>query len=157
MREKLTPAAALVKARAWCARQERCHQETRNKLRSWGFNSQKADQVLTQLITEGFLNEARFAEHFAISKARQKGWGPRKIGHELKAREVSAPCIAMALRAVDADEQLDHLRRRVEQRWAKEPAADLWTRRQRVIRHFLRKGFGTDEVTSILDALIGRS
>ena len=81
----------LAKARAYCARQERCQQEVRDKLYAWELQGREVEGIISQLIGEGFLNEARFAEHFAVSKFRQKGWGRRKIEAALKARQVSAP------------------------------------------------------------------
>jgi len=58
----------LPKARAYCARQERCQQEVRNKLFAWGAHGREVEATIARLISEGFLNEARFAEHFTVSK-----------------------------------------------------------------------------------------
>ena len=55
----------LSKARAYCARQERCQQEVRDKLYAWELHGREVEGIISQLIGEGFLNEARFAEHFA--------------------------------------------------------------------------------------------
>jgi regulatory protein len=53
-----------------------CQQEVRDKLYAWEVPGKEVEPIISQLIGEGFLNEARFAEHFAVSKLRQKGWGP---------------------------------------------------------------------------------
>jgi hypothetical protein len=79
MARSLSMDEALAKARSYCARQERAQQEVRDKLYSWEVRGKEVEGIISQLIREGFLNEARFAEHFAVSKFRQKGWGRRKI------------------------------------------------------------------------------
>ncbi|MBL7956634.1 MAG: regulatory protein RecX [Flavobacteriales bacterium] len=144
--------SALTKARAYCARQERCQQEVRDKLYAWEVPAREIEPVISQLIGEGFLNEARFAEHFAVSKLRQKGWGLRKIEAALKQKRVSEPCIRAALKAIDQDEQAGRLRELVAKRWAKEKEPDAFRRRQRVMLYFLRRGFAMDEVEKVLSS-----
>ena len=109
--------AALVKARAYCARQERCQQEVRDKLYAWQVAAKDIDPIISQLIGEGFLNEARFAEHYAVSKFRQKGWGWRKIEQALRIRHVSEPCIALARKAVGPEEHQEGLASAVSRAW----------------------------------------
>lgn len=133
-------AAALAKARAYCARQERAQQEVRDKLHAWEVPRQDIEPIIGQLIGEGFLNEARFAEHFAVSKARQKGWGTRRIEAALKLKRVSEPCVRAALEAIDAEEQNERLQRLVAARWAKDKEPDLRKRRWKLIAYFLGRG-----------------
>lgn len=136
----------LSKARAYCARQERCQQEVRDKLYGWEVPSREIEPIIAQLIGEGFLNEARFAEHFAVSKLRQKGWGLRKIEAALKQKRVSDPCIRAALKAIDHGEQASRLRELVAKRWAKEKEPDSFRKRHKVMAYFLRRGYSIEEI-----------
>ncbi len=136
----------LSKARAYCARQERCQQEVRDKLYAWELRGREVEGIISQLIGEGFLNEARFAEHFAVSKFRQKGWGRRKIEAALKARQVSAPCIALGLKSIEDDEYKAALQKLVAKRWEREKATDPRLKRQKVVTYFLRKGYAMAEI-----------
>lgn len=145
--------AALPKARNYCARQERCQQEVRDKLYAWEVPAGQIEPIISQLIGEGFLNEGRFAEHFAVSKSRQKGWGPRKIEAALNQKQVSEPCIRAALRAIDREEQTDLLQKLVAKRWEKEKEPNTFRKRQKVIAYFLRKGFPVAEVEQALSSL----
>lgn len=108
-----TLAQTLGKARRYCAIQERCHQEVRDKLYALELHREQVEQVIGQLISDGYLNEQRFAEHYAVSKFRQKGWGRVKIREALKFKKVSGPCIAQGLKAIDGDEYLEQLERTV--------------------------------------------
>ncbi len=142
--------SALTKARAYCARQERAQQEVRDKLYAWEVSAREIEPIISQLISEGFLNEARFAEHFAVSKLRQKGWGLRKIEAALKQKQVSEPCIRAALKAIDHAEQEDQLKKLVAKRWDKEKETNAFLKRQKVVAYFLRKGFSMAEVEKVL-------
>lgn len=141
---------ALPKARNYCARQERCQQEVRDKLYAWEVPAKEVEPIISQLIGEGFLNEARFAEHYAVSKSRQKGWGLWKIEAALKQKQVSEPCIRAALKAIDQEEQNELLRKLVAKRWEKERETHPLLKRRKVIGFFLRKGYGMDQIEGCL-------
>ncbi len=100
----LKPLEALSKAMRFCALQERCHSEVREKLYGWGVYGLAAEQILAELISQGFLNEERFACAFASGKFRIKGWGRKRIEHALRARQVSDYCIRRALQELPEDE-----------------------------------------------------
>ncbi len=146
----MSASVLLTKARRYCALQERCHQEVRDKLYGWGSHPEEVEQVIGQLIAEGFLNEQRFAEHYAVSKFRQKGWGRVKIRAALKFKKVSAPCIKNGLAAIDDEEYIAYLANAVEKLRTKTKGRDEWEREQRVKKHLLGKGFEGDVIDGIL-------
>lgn len=153
MTTNLTTAEALSKARAYCARQERAQQEVRDKLYAWGVFPKEVEGIMGQLIGEGYLNEARFAEHFAVSKFRQKGWGRRKIEAALKGKRVSAPCITLALRGIDDEEYERDLATAMRKRSERMHEADPYVKRQKLFKYFLGKGYAPDLVEKALAGL----
>lgn len=74
-KQSLTPMMAMVKLRKYCDYQERCHQEVRNKLLELGVYGMDLEEVITQLIQEGHLNEERYAKSFVRGKFRIKRSG----------------------------------------------------------------------------------
>src|SRR5690242_21297330 len=84
---------ALQKIKQYCAYQERCHAEVKDKLYGMGLHRQEVDDIMAELITENFLNEERFAKAFAGGKFRVKQWGRKKIIGALKQKQVSEYCI----------------------------------------------------------------
>ncbi len=150
----LTPLQALEKARAYCARQERAHQEVRDKLYSWGLHKEEVEQLLVRLIGEDLLNEQRFAEAYALGKHRQKGWGRAKIRQGLVARRVSAPCIRQALNALDPEEYQEELERLVRKRLRMERSRDPYVRRNRTIAYLIGRGYEADLVAATVDGTI---
>ena len=80
---------AKKKIARYCAYQERCHKEVNDKLREMGMIPAAIDQIISELITNNFLNELRFSEAFARGKFRIKKWGKSRIVSELKQRNIS--------------------------------------------------------------------
>ena len=80
---------ALEKMRHYCAYQERCHKEVKNKLYSMQMIPEAIAQIVGTLVSENYLNESRFALQFAQGKFSIKHWGKMRITRELKTRSIS--------------------------------------------------------------------
>ena len=107
--KNFTPQQALQKIKHYCAYQERCHSEVKNKLYSFSLHKNEVEQIISTLIEDNFLNEERFAIQFAGGHFRAKNWGRVKIKYELKQKQVSDYCIKKALQKIDEDEYLKTL------------------------------------------------
>ncbi len=59
--QNFTPGQAIPKIKQYCAYQERCHAEVRDKLYSYGLYKKEVEPIISLLITENYLNEERFA------------------------------------------------------------------------------------------------
>src|ERR1700693_812271 len=73
--QNLTPEQAIPKIKQYCAYQERCHAEVKDKLYSFGLHRKDVDEIIVLLIGENYLNEERFAIQYAGGKFRMKHWG----------------------------------------------------------------------------------
>jgi regulatory protein len=91
-------------AKQYCAKEERCQSQVIDKLVSLGLTKQESEDCVAELICEGFINEQRYAELFAVSKFHQNKWGKIKIAYYLKQKGISEPCVRKALEAIDYDE-----------------------------------------------------
>ena len=148
----MTQEEALEKLRRYCAYQDRCHQEVRSKLLSLKIYGQWLEEIMSDLISEGYLNEERFARNFARGKFRIKGFGKVRITNELKARRISDYCIRKAMKEVDEEggyeETLqNHIEKFLDQRKEK---YDVPLLRKKAFAHGVNKGF---EVPLILNAI----
>jgi regulatory protein len=142
----LTPAVALKKAEDYCAYQERCQEEVRTKLYSYGLGMDDVEALLSQLIQSGFVNEERYAKAFCGGKFRQKKWGKVKIKQALAWRKISERLIRSALQEIDDEDYI-----RVIKEWIvkfkkqyKAPGLKEWQRKQKVIKALQAKGFESD-------------
>src|SRR5690606_4316583 len=87
----------------YCAYQERCHEEVRQKLISREAAYSDVDVVINELIQYNYLNEERFAKAFAGGKFRAKKWGRTKILNELKFRKISPYLLNAAMKEIDEE------------------------------------------------------
>ena len=98
--QNFTPQQSIPKIKQYCAYQERCHAEVRDKLYSFGLYKKDAEFIISQLISENYLNEERFAILYAGGKFRIKQWGRVKIKHALRQKQVSEYSIKKALKEI---------------------------------------------------------
>lgn len=98
---------ALAKMQYYCAYQERCHHEIRQKLISMHMIPQAIDQITVVLINEGYLNEERFTRTFISGKFRIKKWGKNRLKQELKKRQISNYLIEKGIAEINPQEYLE--------------------------------------------------
>ncbi len=151
IQQKLTPQQALPKLKQYCAYQERCHSEVKEKLYSYGVFRNDAEEIISKLIEENYLNEERFAIHFAGGKFRIKQWGKVKIKYELKQKAVSEYCIKKALKAIDDAEYKKVLYKLAALKLKTlKGEKNIFIKKRKLQDHLLQKGFETDLVRSVV-------
>src|SRR5688572_6103459 len=150
MKKRLTPTEARQKIYRYCAYQERAHSEVKDKLYSFGLFKDDVDEILSHLITEGYLNEERFAKAFAGGKFRMKKWGKIKIVHELEAKGLTPNCIKSGLREIPEDDYVKALRDLLQKKSRLVKEDDIFVRRDHLARFAIQKGFEPELVWKIL-------
>lgn len=98
---RLTPSQAIPRIQHFCAYQERCHQEVRDKLYTYGLSANDVESIIADLIHDNFLNEERFAEAYVSGKYKIKKWGRNKILMGLKSKKISEYCIKKGMAQID--------------------------------------------------------
>lgn len=137
----LTPRQAKQKIEQYCAYQERSHQEVRNKLYGFGLHRNDVDEIITNLITDGFLNEERFAKAFAGGKFRIKKWGRIRITHALEAKGVSKNCIRIGLREIEDAPYRETLRELLQEKSRTLEEQNVFVLRDRLSKYVIQKGY----------------
>lgn len=107
---------ALIKARYYCAQQERCRFDVKRKLYHWKVDERHFNRIISGLEKEDFLSEPRFARLFVKSKINQKKWGRMKIRAELAKRKMPAALIDEALLETDDRILMENLSHVAEQK-----------------------------------------
>ena len=150
----LTPKEAKQKIQHYCAYQERSHQEVRDKLYAFGLHRAHVDEILTELITDGFLSEERFARAFAGGKFRMKKWGRIKISNALEGKGVSANCIRTGLKEIEEFEYLTALRGLLRQKFATVEDDNVFAVRDKISKYAIQKGYEPELVWRELRELV---
>lgn len=139
-----TPDQSLPKIKQYCAYQERCHSEVRDKLYSFGLNKQEVEEIISVVINENYLNEERFAIHYAGGKFRMKGWGKNKIKQALKFKQVSDYCIKKALNEIDEKDYEKAFQKLAEQKLKTLKAErNIFIKKRKLQDFLLQRGFET--------------
>jgi regulatory protein len=144
---------ALDKLQKYCAYQDRCHQEVRNKLYELGIYGEDQGQIIVELIAENFLNEERFAKSYARGKFRMKKWGKMKIIQGLKRRQVSEYCIKKGLKEIDDDEYEEKLQKLLERKNELIREKNIYVRRKKLFNYAYQKGYESFLIQSFIKNL----
>ena len=147
-----TPQQALPKAKNYCAYQERCHSEVKDKLYGYGLNKTEVEEMLSTLIEENYLNEERFAIMYAGGHFRIKNWGRVKIKYELKKKMISPYCIKKALEGIDDNDYIKTLEKLAEQKLKTlKSEKNQFAKKKKLQDHLLMKGYESDLIKNILN------
>lgn len=148
---KYPPFETRDRIKKWCDLQERAHSDVVKKLYTWGVWADEANQIVSELISDNYLNEERFARAFARGKFRIKNWGWKKIEMSLKQKSVSKYSIALAREEIDPDDYTDTLKRVLEKKRPLIKAKSDWERNQKLLRYAVGRGYEYEEVLKLLE------
>lgn len=146
----MTYKEVLAKMMKFCAYQERCQLEVRNKLYSFELTNEERERIIVDLIEENFVNEERFAEMYSRGKFNVKGWGKIKIKYHLQQKQVSEYCIKKALKKIDDQEYKQKCIA-----WLEKKEKDLnednpFVKNQKIANFLISKGFEKELVFDLV-------
>ncbi|WP_375447344.1 regulatory protein RecX [uncultured Fibrella sp.] len=143
---------ALRKAASFCAYQERTQQEVRKRLDAWDIYGDDAEEIIAELITQGYLSEERFATAFAGGKFRIKGWGKRKITQELAQRGITGYNLNKALADIKPDDYRAKLTDLLDKKRRQVRDDNPLVVKQKLARYALSKGYEPALIWEVLGA-----
>lgn len=152
-KKKVGFAQAQKKISSFCAYQERCQMEVRNRLEEWGLVPADADTIISKLLEQDFLNEQRFADSFVRGKFGLKKWGKVRIRQELKMRELPNSLIQEALDAIDGADYQETLRFLADRKWKLTREPDVYKKKAKVTRFLVFRGFEPDLIREEIESL----
>ena len=149
--QQYTPEQSLPKIKQYCAYQERCHKEVREKLYSFGLNKIEVGEIVSTLINENYLNEERFAIQFAGGKFRMKQWGKNKIKQALTFKQVSDYCIKKALKEIDGVSYERAFQKLSEQKLKTlKSERNIFVKKRKLQDFLLQRGFESDLIREVI-------
>jgi regulatory protein len=133
-----------IKIARFCAWRERCTKETKEKLFALGATSEQAEQLISWLQQENYLNNKRFSLAFASGKLKNNHWGKLKITVELKVRNIDDLLIREAIDSLDHDEYERIAFSLGRKKWNEIKANDIYLKKQKTAAFLAGKGFEND-------------
>ena len=135
-----------------CARGERCSADIRRKLAV--LPPDEAEAVLQTLLSEGFVDDARYARAFARDKSSLQGWGSLKIKLALQRKGIDAAVIDAALEEIDGKAAGARMEQVLRAKWkALAREEDPSRKEAKFYRYALARGYGYEEIKRIYDHL----
>lgn len=91
----------------------RSETEVRSYLRRLGCSPNAIETAIAKLCSLNYLNDESFARTWALSKAQNRGFGPRRIEQELRTKGIDQPLVRDVVRETFAEEDEQALARRL--------------------------------------------
>ena len=152
--KKFSKEQALPKIKLYCAYQERCHSEVKEKLYSFGLYKNEVEQLMAQLVEENYLNEERFAKQYAGGKFRMNQWGRVKIKYALRQKKVSDYSIKKGLKEISDADYKKTLQKLAEQKLKTlKSEKNIFSRKKKVQDYLLQKGYEGERVREVMNNL----
>lgn len=150
---ELSPEKAIERAQFLCARQERCSDDIRKKLVQWKVSASNIDIIIKKLVTDGFINDERYALMFARDKSKFNKWGPHKITYALKAKHFSEETINKALGEIAHSMDQSHLVEILSKKAKSIKSKSTYDLKVKLIRFGLSRGFEYEQVNKAVSII----
>ncbi len=138
----------------YCAYQERCKQDVKNKLISMNISLHDIESVIQHLLDNDFLNEERFAKAFCRGKFRLKKWGRQRIKRELKGKYITSQNINSALQEINEIEYHKTFNDLAKKRYLEIKETNIFKKRKRLADYLNYRGWESDLVYKKIMELI---
>lgn len=149
----LTPDQVLDKMAKYCAYQERCVKDVRNKLKTFDIPEKEKIKIIDYLLDNRFVNDERFAKSFVRGKVNQSGWGLNKIRFHLMQKGIAKDIIDEALEQTDEDLYRQRLIDILRTKSKTVKAANDYERKRKLAAYAMQKGFEGSLVWGVLKEL----
>ncbi len=149
----LTLKEAKQKVAVFCARRERSPKEVVDKLYSWKLSSNEVQEILDQLLNEGFVDEQRFANAFCHDKFEFNSWGRQKIRMAILPHQLPSVVIQKALNRIDESAYFSRLCELAARKWDQVNEERFLTRKKKTIAFLASKGFEQELIWKAVERL----
>ena len=151
--QPLSPDQVLDKMAKYCAYQERCVKDVRDKLKTFDITQENRNKILEYLLGNRFVNDERFAMCFVRGKINQSGWGLNKIRFHLMQKGIAKDLIDEALRQTDKEDYRQRLISILTTKAKTVKAANDFERKRKLAAFAIQKGFESALVWEVLKEL----
>ena len=149
----LTPDQVLDKMAKYCAYQERCVKDVRDKLKTFEISEEEKAKIIDYLLDNRFVNDERYAKAFVRGKVNQSGWGVNKIRFHLIQKGIDKDIIEEALGQTDEEVYRQRLIDILKTKSKTVKAENDFERKRKLAAYAMQKGFEGSLVWEVLKDL----
>ncbi len=125
----------------------RSGKEVFEKLSDKGYSEEESREAVEYFKEKGYINEGDYARRYTSDAVKIKGFGKKRIEMELKRRGISDEDIAAAL-----DEAEFNILPLMQKKF---PTCETLKEKNKIINHFLRRGFSFSEISDAISEIYG--
>ena len=149
----LTSDQVLDKMAKFCAYQERCVKDVRDKLKTFDIPEEEKTKILDYLLDNRFVNDERYAKAFVRGKVNQSGWGINKIRFHLMQKGIGKELIDEALGQTDEEVYRQRLIDILKTKSKTIKAESDFEKKRKLAAYAIKKGFEGSLVWEVLKDL----
>ena len=147
-----------IKLEQWCAYQDRCLFEVKEKINTYKLNDSDTLRLINELKTDNFLDENRFVASFISGKFRIKNWGRNKIKHHLIQKKIDKDLIINGIYSINDNEYNDTIEKLILKKLNElKPKLDTklseYQTKGKVFSYLTSKGFEFDLINNCYELL----
>lgn len=146
----LSPDQVLDKMAKYCAYQEHCVKDVKDKLKTYDITEEEKNKILDYLLDNRFVNDERFAKSFVRGKVNQSGWGMNKIRFHLIQKGIDKELIDEALGQTDEETYRQRLIDILKAKAKTVKAASDFEKKRKLAAYAMQKGFEGSLVWEVL-------
>lgn len=139
------------KAYNYLSYRQRTCKEMKKYLESKDFNNHTVENAISQLLSEGYLDDYKFAETFLLEKSALKGYGPYRIKYELLNKGIENNILESVINIYEED--IDKLTRLVLSKYKNIINEDKEVIYRKVGGFLQRKGHSYDTIKKIINKI----
>lgn len=155
MKKPITKEQALLKLTAYCSMAEHCLAEVRKKLANWEVAEPDASAIISHLLKEKYVDEARYARAFANDKMNFARWGRNKVAFSLRSKAIPADVISAALDEVfGTDDYDDSIKQVLSAKFRSINYKNRYDAKAKLLRFGAGRGFEFQKMLPIVEKLV---
>ena len=146
----MTESEGKTLAERYCSGAEHCCLEVRAMLERHKAESGDIDRIIRHLMSEGYIDESRYAVAFVHDKVRFAKWGRMKIAQALWQKRIPQGIADDALASIDDGEYMAALKEVAQSRYRQAKGATEYERKMKTMKTVCSRGYEPALVRKVL-------
>lgn len=146
----LTEEEALSSLTRLCSQSEHCQQEMLEKMQKWQIAEDAQARIMQHLISERYVDDARYCRGYIHDKMHYNHWGQRKIEQGLWQKGIAKDISTPLFREIDDEQWLAILQPLLEQKRRTTKGRNDYEIKQKLFRFALGRGFLYNQISACI-------
>lgn len=134
-----------------CSRREYCSFDIRQKLQRMQLEEEAVNKIMSLLLKQKYIDDARYSHSFINDKLRFGKWGKAKIVFALRQKQIPQETIDEAFEEFSDELLVQSLKPLLDKKLKSVKGRTEYEKRAKVIRFGLDRGFSMPDILKCLD------